>query len=66
MYVLYIATGWPPAIAGMFLTWYLANKKVQKITDDQTRVIQGLTNRQTRQLLGQPLGLSQDPPADGV
>lgn len=51
MYILYIATGWPPAIAGMLLTWWQANKKVQKVTDQQTKVIQELTNSQTSVLL---------------
>jgi hypothetical protein len=47
-----IMCGWPPAVAGMWLTWRLAQNKVQKITENQTKVIQGLTNRQTGQLLG--------------
>jgi hypothetical protein len=47
-----IICGWPPAALGMWITWYLANRKVQRITEDQTKVIRSLTNRQTGQLLG--------------
>jgi hypothetical protein len=51
-----VVTGWPPAAAGMWLTWWLARRSVQRVTDRQTREIRAMTAAQTSILLapGQP------------
>lgn len=47
-----LVASWPPAAGGMWLTWYLARRKVAQITDQQTATIKQLTKTQTRELLG--------------
>ena len=48
----YIFATWPPAAAGLFLTWYLAVRKVKQVTSQQTNDIQDITDKQTKTLLG--------------
>lgn len=50
-----IVISWPPAIGGLWLTWFMARRKVAEVTrkanERQTAVLTKLTNDQTATLL---------------